>query len=262
MRLVLVPFVARWFCIGPSQTNTLVRDRVHTVASRLPLPQQCHTQGARGAGSQARCMGGGVQPVPMGVRVRAELLSPRPARTAETPPPLGFNFNHGVNFVPCIVTNCKGRGVPAWYTRVIMGPDPHVIGIILGDRSQYGGPLYALPDHDLGERPQYAHDDLWCFKLGSDEKVHFDNALEYIHDLSLTVEVARFREASHLFFVYQEEICKIEEHMWEAGQLKDASARRLEGANALNRIEAALQELDHQMAVRQEHVRTERGCST
>ena len=50
--------------------------------------------------------------------------------------------------------------------------------------------------------------------------------------------------------------------MWEAGQLKDASARRLEGANALGRIEAALQELDHRMAVQGQHVRTERGRST
>ena len=107
-------------------------------------------------------------------------------------PPLGFNFNRGVNFVPCVVTNSKGRGVPARYTRVIMGPDPHVIGIIPGDRSQYGGPLYALPDHDLGEQPRYAHDDLWRFKLGSDDKACFDNALEYIHNLSLTAEVARF----------------------------------------------------------------------
>ena len=130
-----------------------------------------------------------------------------------------------------------------------MGPDPHVVGIIPGDRSQYGGPLYALPDHDLGERPWYAHDDLWRFKIGADEKARFDNALKYIHDLSLTAEVARFREASRLFFTYQEEIRKIEEHMWEAGQLKDASARRLEGANALSRIKAALQELDHRMAV-------------
>ena len=143
-----------------------------------------------------------------------------------------------------------------------MGHDPHVISIIPGDRSQYGGPLYALPNHDLGERPRYAHDDLWRFKISADEKVHFDNALEYIHDLSLTVEVERFREASHLFFVYQEEIRKIEERMWEAGQLKDASARRLEGANTLNRIEAALQELDHRMALREEHVCMECGHPT
>ena len=78
----------------------------------------------------------------------------------------------------------------------------------------------------------YAHDNLWRFKIGANEKVCFDNALEYIHDISLTAEVARFREASRLFFVYQEEICKIEERMWEARQLKDASAHRLEGANA------------------------------
>ena len=238
------------------------RARVRTVASGPPLPQQRHTRGSRGTGPQTHRMGGGVQPVLTGVRVGAELLSPRPARRAEMPPPLGFNFNRRVNFVPCVVTNCEGRGVPARYTRVIMGPDPHVIGIIPGDRSQYGGPLYALPDHDLGERPRYAHDDLWQFKIGSDEKARFDNALEYIHDLSLTAEVAQFRESSRLFFVYQEEIRKIEERMWEAGQLRDASARRLESANALNRIEAALQELDHIMAVREERMRTERGRST
>ena len=44
--------------------------------------------------------------------------------------------------------------------------------------------------------------------------------------------------------MYQEEVRKIEERMWEAGQLKDTSAHRLEGANALNRIEAAAEDLD------------------
>ena len=75
------------------------------------------------------------------------------------PPPLGFNFNRGVNYVPCIVTDNRGRGVPAQYTRVIMGPDPHVIGIIPGDNSQYGGPLYVVPDHNQGDCPRYVQDD-------------------------------------------------------------------------------------------------------
>ena len=92
--------------------------------------------------------------------------------------------------------------------------------------------------------------------------MHFDNALEHIHDLSLTAEVPRFRELSHLFFLYQEDICKIEERMWEAGQLKDASAHRLEGANALDRIEAAAEELDCRAVPQQEHTCTEHGCST
>ena len=205
-------------------------------------------------------MGGRVPLVPMGVRVGAELLSPCLARRAEMPPPLGFNFNCMVNFVPCVVTNSKGRGVPACYTRVLMGPDPHVMGIIPRDRSQYGGPLYAIPDHDQGERPQYAHDDLWHFKYGTDERVRFDNALEHIHDLLLIAEVARFHEASRLFFVYQEEVRKIEERMWEVGQLKDVSACRLEGANALDRIEAAAEELDRRVVPQQ--VCTEHGRST
>ena len=163
-------------------------------------------------------------------------------------PPLGFNFNHRVNFDPCVVTNSEGRGVPAWYTRVIMGPDPHVIGIIPGDHNQHGGPLHVLPDHDMGEQPWYAPDNLWCFKYGTDDKARFDNALEHIHDLLLTAEVEQFCKASRLFFIYQEEICKIEEHMWEVGQLKVTSTCRLEGANALSRIEATAEELDHRMA--------------
>ena len=112
----------------------------------------------------------------MGVHVGAELLSPHPARRAETLPPLGFNFNQGVNFVLCIVTNNEGRGVPARYTRVIMGPDPHVIGIIPRDHSQYGGPLHAIPDHGQEVRPRYAPDDLWRFKYGTDKMSRYNGS--------------------------------------------------------------------------------------
>ena len=96
-------------------------------------------------------MGARVPQVLQGVLIGAELLSPSLARRTETWPPLGFNFNCRANFVPCIVTNNRGRGVLAQYTWVIMGPDPHVVGIIPGDHSQYGGPLYTIPDHDQGE---------------------------------------------------------------------------------------------------------------
>ena len=144
-----------------------------------------------------------------------------------------------------------------------MGPDPHVIGIIPGDNSQYGGPLYAVPDHDQGERPQYAQDDFWRFKFGADNFDRFESALERIGDLSLTAEVTRYHKASRLFFQYQEEIRKIKNCLWEAGQLKDASGRRLEGANALHRIEEALTDLDRALRVRHRNTRhSERGCST
>ena len=143
-----------------------------------------------------------------------------------------------------------------------MGLDPHVIGIIPGDRSQYGGLLHVIPDHGQEIRPRYAPDDLWRFKYGADERARFDNALDRIHDLSLIAEVTRYREVSRLFHLYQEEIRKIEERMWEAGQLQDASARRLEGANALYRIEEAAEELDRRAVPRQERTYTERRRST
>ena len=126
-----------------------------------------------------------------------------------------------------------------------MGADPHVIGMILGDNSQYGCPLHAAPDHDQGERPQYAPDNLWQFKVGADNAARIDLTLDFIHDLSLTAKVSHFHEMSHLFAQYQENIRKLEVRMWEAGQMKDSSARRLEGANALHRIEEALVEINH-----------------
>ena len=196
----------------------------------------------------------------MGVRNGAELLPTSAPRRAETPPPLGFNYNHGPNYVPCIINDNNGRGVPAHFTRVIMGVDPHVISMIPGDCNQYSGPLHATPDHDQGERPQYAPDDLWQFKIGTDNSTHFDLALDFIHDLSLTAEVSCFRETLRLFTQYQEDIRKIEVRMWEAGQMKDASACRSEGANALHRIEEALVEINRRQQRRQPL--TERGHST
>ena len=229
--------------------------------ARGPALSQQHTsQGQQGVGSQARRMGAQVPAVSTGVHDGAELLSVSAPRRTETPPPIGFNYNRGPNYVPCIISNNSGRNLPAHVTRVIRGANPHVIGMIPGDRNQYGGPLHAAPDHDQGERPRYTPDDLWQFKIGADNSACFDLALNFIHNLSLTAEVSRFRETSHLFTQYQEDIRKLEVRMWEAGQMKDASAHRLEGANALHRIEEALVEINRRQQMRQPL--TECGCST
>ena len=116
--------------------------------------------------------------------------------------------------------------------------------MIPGNNNQYGGPLHTAPDHDLGEQPQYTPDELWQFKIGADNFAYFELTLDFIHDLSLTAEVMCYHKSSRLFTQYQEDICKLEVHMWEAGQMKDASARRLEGANALHRIEEAIVEIN------------------
>ena len=56
--------------------------------------------------------------------------------------------------MPCVISDNSGGNIPVRITRVVMGVDPHVIGMIPGDRNQYSGPLYATPDHDQGERPR------------------------------------------------------------------------------------------------------------
>ena len=175
-------------------------------------------------------------------------------------PPLGFNYNRRPNYVPFVITNSSGRTVPACFTRVIMGADPHVIGMIPRDNNQYSGPLHAAPDHDQGERPWYTPDNLWQFKAAADNAAHINLALDFIHDLSLMAKVSRFHEMSHLFTQYQEDICKVEVCMWEAGQTRDSSAHRLEGANTLHRIEEALVKINCRQQGRQPL--TECGCST
>ena len=124
-----------------------------------------------------------------------------------------------------------------------MDVNPYVIGILPNDTNHYGGPLQAAPSYDGGELPRYAADDLWRFKYRADEVEKFDTALEFLHDQSLTAEVKRYRETSLLTTRYQQEIRKIEERLYKAGQLKDGCVRRLEAANALSRIEAAVEEL-------------------
>ena len=210
-----------------------------------PAPSQQRTsRGQQGAGSQARCMGAQVLAVPTGVHNGTELLPTGVPRRAETPPPIGFNYNRGPNYVPLVISNNSGRNVPARFTRIIMGADPHIISMIPGNSSQYGGPLHATPDHDQGERPWYTPDDLWQFKISTDNSACFDLTLNFIHNLSLTAKVMHFCETSSLFTRYQEDIHKLEVHMWEAGQMKDASTCRLEGANTLHRIEEALVEIN------------------
>ena len=101
--------------------------------------------------------------------------------------------------------------------------DPYIMGTIPGDPHHYGAPLHASPDHNCMEHPMYAADDLWHFKAGADEVDDFDCALVHIHNCSLVAEVLHFRRASALANQYVQEVQKLEERMWEVGQLKEAS---------------------------------------
>ena len=167
---------------------------------------------------------------PPGVSQRATSHPSRPSPRTETPPPLGFDFNHGLNYVPCLITLNGGRRVPVRYVRVVMSNDPYVIGIVLGDDNHYGSALHAEPCYDIDQFqcPCYHTDDLWRLKYGANEAEEFDEALSFLHDRSLTAEVHRYREARMLEASYKADIKKLEDCMWAVGTMKEASVHHLE----------------------------------
>ena len=134
-----------------------------------------------------------------------------------------------------------------------MSNDPYVIGIVPGDDNHYGSALHAEPCYDIDQfqRPRYHTDDLWRLKYGADEAEEFDEALAFLHDRSLTAEVHRYREAGMLEASYKVDIKKLEDRMWAAGTMKEASVRRLERANALAQIEVGVAELRRRRAQRE-----------
>ena len=126
-----------------------------------------------------------------------------------------------------------------------MSNDLYVIGIIPGDDNHYGLPLHVEPWYNINQfqRPRYHTDDLWHLKYRADEAEEFDKALSFLHNHSLTAEVHRYREAGMLEVSYKADIKKLEDRMWAAGMMKEASVCHLERANALARIEVGVAKL-------------------
>jgi hypothetical protein len=212
------------------------------LASESDAPQRRRTRGQRGQGGARISVVQPVLPISRHVSRAAESVSDLTTRLTHSPPPLGFERNIGRNYVPCLISLEGGRQVPATYVRVVMSIDPQVIGRREGDEAEYGGPVHAQPDFGA-EASRYAPDDLGRFKANAPESEAFDNALLFIHDRALIAEVYRFRQASMAVVQFQRNIEQIQERMWQAGALMEAAARRLEGANSINRIEDAMEEL-------------------
>jgi hypothetical protein len=212
------------------------------LASESDAPQRCRTRGQRGQGGARISVVQPVFPISGHVSRAAESVSDLTSRLTHPPPPLGFERNIGRNYVPCLISLEGGRQVPATYVRVVMSIDPQVIGRRDGDEAEYGGPVHVQPDFGA-EASRYAPDDLGRFKANAPESEAFDNVLTFIHDRALIAEVYRFCQASMAVTQFQHNIEQIQERMWQAGALMEAEARRLEGANSINRIEDAMEEL-------------------
>jgi hypothetical protein len=231
------------------------------LAPESDAPQRRRTRGQRGQGGARISVVQPVLPVSGHVSRAAESVSDLTTRLTYPPPPLGFERNIGHNYIPCLISLEGGRQVPATYIRVVMSIDPQVIGRREGDEAEYGGPVHAQPDFGA-EASRYAPDDLGRFKANAPESEAFDSVLTFIHDRALIAEVYRFRQASMAVTQFQHNIEQIQERMWQAGALMEAVARRLEGANSINRIEDAMEELRrHSIHIQQQAREYEEGVT-
>ena len=87
-------------------------------------PQSHCTRGNRGQGRRAPPLPG----VSGVVSQVAESLPLSETPQADTPPPLGFKYNQGPNFVHCPITLDGGCQQQAQFVQVDMGVDLHVVG--------------------------------------------------------------------------------------------------------------------------------------
>ena len=139
-----------------------------------------------------------------------------------------------------------------------MGTNPRVIGQVRGSNEDYSAPLYAQPDYTVLERPRYSTDDVWRLWWGVDDAAIFDASLAFLGDRTLAAEVHRFRESGRIIAELDTDIAWLENWKWEVGCIQEASIRRLESANALDRLDRA-QAVRHMRAIECSNAAVHRG---
>ncbi|KAH9052799.1 hypothetical protein EDB87DRAFT_1691449 [Lactarius vividus] len=133
--------------------------------------------------------------------VRADAPPPFPLfrlrQTALGPPPHGYKYNRGEDFVHYPVTDGQGVTRQVTYVQVIMGADPIVLGLIPDSEKVYSQPLYAEPHVKATGKEQYPQEDMALFAGGYHDRPRLDRAIGELHDVSLRAEVHRYRSYAY-----------------------------------------------------------------
>jgi hypothetical protein len=151
--------------------------------------------------------------------------------------PSGFKLNAGSDYIPFRIVSPDGTEREARYHQIIMGPDPMVVGIIDESDKVYARPLYAAPLYHYDGKPMYPASEMSLFNNSFEERARVDRCLDSIHDLSLTAEVHRYRAAEAEMTRVNQRIDDLIAALGEVTGKVTGSRRRLEMANAIERIE-------------------------
>jgi hypothetical protein len=183
----------------------------------------------------------------------------QPPVILNTQVPSGFKRNAGADYIPFRIVSPDGAEREARYHQVIMGPDPMVVGIIDESDKVYARPLYAAPLYHYDGKPMYPAAEMSLFNDTFEERARVDRCLDSIHDLSLTAEVHRYRAADRELGRLNQRVDDLIAAIGEVTGKVAGCRRRLEMANALERIEdEAATMVDYEMTKK----KTRRGKRT
>jgi hypothetical protein len=156
-----------------------------------------------------------------------------------TPAPEGYAHNLGAQFVPMPIRGPDGRIWPAQFTKVEFTDNPTVHGFRAGSPTPYSDHLYATPFFDLRQRPRYAVADVWFLSTRYPYRDEVDLGLKALGDLTVQAEVRRYRGHEYHLNRLQNELIELENRIGTRQMEKDQCIRRLEQADALQRIHEA-----------------------
>jgi len=175
--------------------------------------------------------------------------------------PIGFHSNRGSHYIDYPI---RLPGDPtmqqADYTQAIMAPNPLVIALRKDSDKVFSKPLYASPVYRYDGKPTYAMGELDYLKADAQGREFTDQLIDREGDLSLKAEVHRFRMITSELERMETVLVENEEAWGQLAAAKLGVIRRLEMADANQRINASNQGfVDDALRVNEEILRGRKG---
>ncbi len=175
--------------------------------------------------------------------------------------PVGFHSNRGNHYIDYPI-RLPGESTTqqANYTQAIMAPNPLVIALRSDSDKVFSKPLYASPVYVYDGKPTYATGELDYLKADAQGREFTDRLIDREGDLSLKAEVHRFRMITSELERMETVLVENEEAWGQLAAAKLGTIRRLEMADANQRINANNQGfVDDALRVNDEILRGRKG---
>ena len=118
-----------------------------------------------------------------------------------------------------------------------MSRNPKVYACMGHGQPIYRAKVHAAPMHDMGQAPNYTHEELQYLRGDYRGRRQVDDTIARLGDASLGPEVHRYRECCEVLDELQASIKRLEDDLFTHTTRRRQSVRRLARAHALRRIQ-------------------------